>query len=115
MLHLDNLPDTFDEHLRILERLEGRAIGDLYERIWGIARKSETLPNFDNIAIQYVYSNLKRLLTEHFSHLNLDIQFCVNGELSEFLVDDENLDTVTYNAMLDGRYMPSTTGGDFEL
>lgn len=46
MLHLDNLPDTFDEHLRILERLEGRAIGDLYERIWGIARKSETLPKF---------------------------------------------------------------------
>lgn len=43
MLHLDNLPDTFDEHLRILERLEGRAIGDLCERIWSIARKSETL------------------------------------------------------------------------
>ena len=39
MLHLDNLPDTFDEHLRILERLEGRAIGDLYERIWALPGK----------------------------------------------------------------------------
>lgn len=115
MLHLDNLPDTFDEHLRILERLEGRTIVDLYERVWSIARKSETLPDFDNITIQYVYSNLKRLLTEHFSHLDLDIQFCVNGELSEFLVDDENLDTVTYNAMLDGNYMPSTTDSDFKF
>jgi len=84
MLHLDNLPDTFDEHLRILERLEGRAIGDLYERIWGIARKCETLPDFDNIAIQYVYSNLKRLLTEHFSHLDLVSNFASMGSCLNF-------------------------------
>ena len=114
MLCLDDTPVDFLDHVRILERLQGKNLV-LEEEIWKIARQSETFPNFENIALEYVYSNLKEALIQRFPYLDLSIQYRVNGELSEFLVDEEAFDTTVYNAMCQGYYIPDNQGCEFDM
>ena len=114
MLYLREIPDDFADHVRILERLLGRGLV-LEEEIWKIARQSETIPKFENIALEYVYGNLKEALTQRFPYLDLSIQYRVNGELSEFLVDEEAFDTTVYNAMCQGYYIPDNQGCEFDM
>ena len=114
MLFEDDTPVDFAEHVRILERLQGKTLA-LEEEVWKIARQSETLPKFENIALEYVYSSLKEALIQRFPYLDLNIQYSVNGELSEFLVDEEAFDTTVYNEMCQGYYIPDNQESEFDM